>query len=69
MKRRATKKTFKKAGFTKISCKYLERKANGKRTKTVRTIAYVKKGKVQFAKATPTNIKRIKKKGYKSEKF
>ena len=37
--------------------------------KKPKTIAYVKKGKVQFAKATPTNIKRIKKKGYKSEKF
>ena len=72
MKRKATKKTFRKAGFTKISCKYLAKKANGTKTKRKtkpKTIAFVCKGKAQFAKATPANIKRIKKKGYKSEKF
>lgn len=32
-KRKCTCKTFKKAGFTKLSAKFLERKANGKKTK------------------------------------
>jgi len=72
MKKRATKKTFRKAGFSNLSCKYLTKKANGTKTRTKKkpkTIAFVCKGKIKFAKATTANKKKIKKKGYKSESF
>lgn len=33
MKKRATQKSFRKQGYSKLSAKYLERKANGKKVK------------------------------------